>query len=121
MVAGQRLRQARKKLHLTQEELAEMIGVRAAEISQYESNKRTPRWSTFDKLLNALHLTADEVLGREIVVGDGNGYEIRIAKEDLEILSCIKKNEDLYHALLANPERNAQIINENIKKVLPIK
>lgn len=121
MVAGQRLRQARKKLHLTQEELAEMIGVRAAEISQYESNKRTPRWHTFNKLLNALHITADEVLGREILVGDGKGFELRMSKEDLEILSCIKKNQPLYQALLEDPERNVKIISSNLKKVLPIK
>ena len=58
MVAGQRLKEARKKANLTQVELANIIGVKAAEISQYESNKRTPRWPAFNKLLDALNITA---------------------------------------------------------------
>ena len=119
MVAGQRLREARKKANLTQEELANIIGVKAAEVSQYESNKRTPRWPTFNKLLDALHITADEVLGREITVHDDEDYEIKLAKEDLQILSNIKANPKLYKTLLANPERTVQVISNNLKKVLP--
>ncbi len=119
MVAGQRLRDARKKANLTQAELANIIGVKAAEISQYESNKRTPRWPTFNKLLDALNITADEVLGREMTVHDDEGYEIKLAKEDLEILSQIKANPILYKTLLADPERNVQVINNNLKRVLP--
>ena len=82
MVAGQRLREARKKANLTQEELANIIGVKAAEVSQYESNKRTPRWPTFNKLLDALHITADEVLGRDVTVHDGEDYAVFIHSDD---------------------------------------
>ena len=119
MVAGQRLREARKKVNLTQEELANIIGVKAAEVSQYESNKRTPRWPTFNKLLDALHITADEVLGRDVTVHDGEDYEVKMAKEDLQILSSIKENPKLYKALLSDPERNVQVISNNLKRVLP--
>ena len=119
MVAGQRLREARKKVNLTQEELANIIGVKAAEVSQYESNKRTPRWPTFNKLLDALHITADEVLGRDITVHDGEDYEVKMAKEDLQILSSIKENPKLYKALLSDPERTVQVISNNLKRVLP--
>ena len=119
MVAGQRLREARKKANLTQEELANIIGVKAAEVSQYESNKRTPRWPTFNKLLDALHITADEVLGREITVHDDDDYEVRLAKEDLQILSQIIANPKRYKGLLSDPERNVQVINNNLKQVLP--
>ena len=119
MVAGQRLREARKKVNLTQEQLANIIGVKAAEISQYESNKRTPRWPTFNKLLDALHITADEVLGRDVTVHDGEDYEVKMAKEDLQILSSIKENPKLYKALLSDPERTVQVISDNLKRVLP--
>ena len=119
MVAGQRLREARKKVNLTQEELANIIGVKAAEVTQYESNKRTPRWPTFNKLLDALHITADEVLGRDVTVHDGEDYEVKMAKEDLQILSSIKENPKLYKALLSDPERTVQVISNNLKRVLP--
>ena len=119
MVAGQRLREARKNAKLTQAELARIIGVKAAEISQYESNKRTPCWPTFNKLLDALNITADEVLGRELTVHDEEDYEVKLAKEDLEILSNIKAHPTLYKILLADPERNIRVINNNLKSVLP--
>ncbi len=119
MVSGQRLREARKRANLTQQELASIIGVKAAEISQYESNKRTPRWPVFNKLLDTLKISADEVLGREITVHDDEDYEIKLAKEDLQILSNIKANPKLYKTLLANPERTVQVISNNLKKVLP--
>lgn len=119
MVAGQRLREARKNAKLTQAELARIIGVKAAEISQYESNKRTPRWPTFNKLLDALHITADEVLGRDVTVHDGEDYEVKMAKEDLQILSSIKENPKLYKALLSDPDRTVQVISNNLKHVLP--
>ena len=54
-----------------------------------------------------------------MTVHDDEGYEIKLAKEDLEILSQIKANPILYKTLLADPERNVQVINNNLKRVLP--
>ena len=54
-----------------------------------------------------------------MTVHDDEGYEIKLAKEDLEILSQIKSNPILYKTLLADPERNVQVINNNLKRVLP--
>ena len=90
MVTGQRIREARKKANLTQTELADIIGVKAAEISQYESGKRTPRWPKLNKLLDTLNISADEILGRDITVRDNEDYEVKLAKEDLQILSNVK-------------------------------
>ena len=119
MVAGQRLREARKNANLTQVELANMLGIKAAEISQYESDKRTPRWPVFRKMLDILDITADEVLGREITVHDDEEYKVRLSKEDLKILSSIKDNPKLYKILLKDPERNIHLINTNLKKLIP--
>ncbi len=119
MVAGQRLKEARKKANLTQEQLANMLGIKAAEISQYESNKRTPRWPVFRKILDILNISADEVLGREITVQDEEEYQVRLSKEDLKILSSIKDNSTLYKILLKDPERNIHLISSNLKKLIP--
>ena len=119
MLAGQRLREARKNANLTQVELANMLGIKAAEISQYESDKRTPRWPVFRKMLDILDITADEVLGREITVHDDEECKVRLSKEDLKILSSIKDNPKLYKILLKDPERNIHLINTNLKKLIP--
>lgn len=119
MVAGQKLKEARKNANLTQVQLANMLGIKAAEISQYESDKRTPRWPVFRKMLDILNISADEVLGREITVHDGEEYKVRLSKEDLQILSYIKENSKLYKVLLKDPKRNIQLINANLKKLIP--
>jgi len=56
-MVGQRLKEARQLQNLTQKQLADLIGVKPSEISQYESGKRTPRWNTFNKILDALNGT----------------------------------------------------------------
>ncbi len=119
MVAGQRLRKARQNVGLTQEQLAIKVGVKPSEISQYEKDKRTPRWQVFNKLLDELNVTADEILGRDVIVRDSEDYEIRLSKEDLQILSNIKSNPKLYNLLLKDPERNIQMLTNNLKYVIP--
>lgn len=117
---GQRLKEARLKKNLKQKELAKIIGVESAEISQYESDKRKPRWDKFSKLLDALDVTADEIIGREItVISDDEEYKVKLAKKDLQIINSIKKNKKLYKILSYDPERNAKVINNNIKEVFP--
>ena len=97
-----------------------MIGVAAAEISQYESGKRKPRWDKFPKLLDALGVSADEIIGREVtVVSEDEEYKVKMAKKDLQIINAIKQNKNLYKALTLDPERCAKVINNNIKTVFP--
>ena len=117
---GQRLREARINAGITQTELAKIIGVKAAEISQYESDKRTPRWNIFIKILDKLNVSADEMLGREIsIVSDDEEYNIKLAKKDLQILETIKSYPKLYKLLLIDPNRNIKVINNNLKEVFP--
>jgi transcriptional regulator with XRE-family HTH domain len=53
---GKNLRAARKRLDLTQEELAQRSGVQAGEISRIERDKRDPQVSTVEKLAAGLDL-----------------------------------------------------------------
>ena len=117
---GQRIKEARLKKKLNQTELAKIIGVAAAEISQYESGKRKPRWDKFPKLLDALDVTADEIIGREVtIVSDEQDYKVKMAKKDLQIINAIKQNKKLYNLLALDPERNVKVINNNLKEVFP--
>ena len=59
------------------------------------------------------------MLGREVTVQDDDDYIVKLAKEDLQILSNIKANPKLYKTLLADPERTVQVINKNLKTVIP--
>lgn len=66
----------RKKLSLSQERLAGLIGVSRSTLAAIENNKRTMSWNTFlaliliftknpetDKLLNAMEVYTDELNG----------------------------------------------------------
>lgn len=59
---GSNLRDARKRLGLTQEEVAERSGVHPTEISRIESGKRDPRASTLRRLARALEVRPGELL-----------------------------------------------------------
>lgn len=117
---GQRLKEARLNAKLTQTELAKILHVKPAEISQYESGKRTPRWNVFIKILDTFDLSADTLLGREIsIVSEDEEYKIKVAKKDMQILEAIRNNHKLYKILYNDPTRSAKVINNNLKEVFP--
>jgi transcriptional regulator with XRE-family HTH domain len=59
---GKNLREARKKLRLTQEQVAERSGVQAGEISRIEAGKRDPQVSTILKLAKAVEVRPGQLL-----------------------------------------------------------
>ena len=62
---GNRLRRLRKDRNLTQQQLAELIGVKNSVISFYEVGERTPSPDVLRKLALALHVSTDYLLGIE--------------------------------------------------------
>ncbi len=59
---GTNLRAARKRLGLTQEQVAERSGVHATEVSRIEAGKRDPQVSTLRKLAEAVESSPGELL-----------------------------------------------------------
>ncbi len=58
MTMGEKIRQARKDVGMTQKELADALGVSESFISQYETGKREPKRQTLIKLASALKLSS---------------------------------------------------------------
>jgi transcriptional regulator with XRE-family HTH domain len=69
---GQRLRNERKKLAMTQEKIAEMIGVSDAYIGQIERGERSLTLDTLINLANKLGVTVDYLLHDSITPNDDN-------------------------------------------------
>jgi len=59
---GPNLREARLKLEMTQEQVAERSGVHATEVSRIEAGKRDPRVSTVERLAYAVNLRPGQLL-----------------------------------------------------------
>lgn len=57
--AGQIIEDARKKVHITQAELARRIGSDRAYISRIENGKIEPKISTFYRIMNAMGFQID--------------------------------------------------------------
>lgn len=59
---GENLRSARKRLGMTQEDVAARSGVQAGEVSRIETGKRDPKVSTLERLAKAVELEPGRLL-----------------------------------------------------------
>lgn len=59
---GGNLRAARKRLGLTQEEVARRSGVHVTEVSRIEAGKRDPKVSTLERLAKAVEIKPGRLL-----------------------------------------------------------
>ena len=62
MTTGQRIKAARKKAGVTQEELGKKLGVSPSFVAQYETGKRNPKIETLQNLANALGVPVQELV-----------------------------------------------------------
>jgi len=112
---GERLKKARIAAGLTQETLAVYLGISASAISQFENGKKSPRLNMFLKIVNILHVSPEYILGYDVCVTcDDTDYIIRLSKDDLRIISEIKKYGNLYQKLVSNPENVVLAWNKRI-------
>ena len=72
---GSRLREARNKVKLTQEQLAEKVGIGTTYISDIERGAKFPSLSLFIKIVDALGVSSDYILRGEIEAGKNCVYD----------------------------------------------
>ena len=56
---GARIKAARERVHLTQEQLAEIVDISPTHMSVIERGVKTPKLDTFIRIANALGVSAD--------------------------------------------------------------
>ena len=62
---GETVRKNRKKMHLTQKELADRLGVTEATVSRYENNTQFPPYETLRSLASHLLISLDTLCGMQ--------------------------------------------------------
>jgi len=65
MNIGKEIKAQRELNNLTQQELADKIGVSCSTIGKYETNDREPNAQMLVNLADIFNITVDELLGRE--------------------------------------------------------
>ncbi len=81
---GEKLKYLRKKRDLTQEQLAELLGISFQAVSKWETNTSTPDISMFPILANFYGVTTDELLG------------VDITKRDMRVKEYYRESDELY-------------------------
>lgn len=116
---GKRIKKARKKLGLTQEELANRAQISRSSVANYESGLREPKGTILVNIATALNTTTDFLLGhgdtqeaadKDIETAIGNDPAL------MELLSEIKNREDLKSLL----KQAKPMTSDEIKKVIRI-
>lgn len=67
---GMQVRKARKKYQLTQEKLAELIGLEPANVSKMENGTHFPSLKTFVRLINVLGLDISNLFTGNFIIED---------------------------------------------------
>lgn len=84
---GKRLQEIRKCKKLTQEQVAEFVGIETSSISNIENGKYYPSAENLDKIMKILDTQPSEVFAFESSVCEENAID--------EMLECIKKDKKL--------------------------
>ena len=87
---GSYIARKRKEQNLTQEQLAEQLGVSNKTISKWENGKCMPDYSIIQKLCDALHVTLPELMDGEDAVEDS----VRVYDE-AQILDLLRRTQEL--------------------------
>ena len=87
---GSYIARKRKEQNLTQEQLAERLGVSNKTISKWETGKCMPDYSVIQKLCDTLHVTIPELMDGEDVVEDS----LRVY-DDAQILDLLRRTQEL--------------------------
>ena len=118
MIIGKRLKEARIKKNMSQEELGNLLGVSKVSICGYEKGTRTPTMENFLDLIQILELEPDYVLGRDktVVSESKREYKLKMADEDIQIINELKNNRELYNKLCSDPKRTIELISRKLMK-----
>lgn len=106
MSFGQRLKQARKKARLTQEQVAKMLGLDYSTISKYENNHSEPDNETLAKMAEMYNVNVDY-----LITGRTDDPSPSVKKDDKDArmgLAFITGGEDL-------TEEEAEYLKESLE------
>lgn len=115
---GRRIREERKKLGLSQEELAELVELSNYYIGQLERGERQMSLPVLVSLANCLHLSLDYLIFGEDIY---NSYLVSdiYSSQDLHSDFTASKKQELESLLQKCSPKELDLIRKIIKTILP--
>jgi len=91
---GERLKRIREESHLTQDELAEVLGVGVLQINRYENGKTEPNGDMVAAIAKALHISSDYLLG---LTDDPTPLTLSggLSTKERAVLSALRRGESV--------------------------
>lgn len=117
MFKGDRLKELRISKQLSQQALADLLGVSKSLICCYESGKRNPSLENIISFMQVFGVNADYLLGSDHLVKTTVKDEIvykPITKEEIEFIEELKKDKLVYGILFTEPKRGADLIKKKL-------
>lgn len=87
---GKRIQKCREEAGMTQEELAERVGISWNYLGAIEREVKTPKLETLVRIINALEVSADDVMLDVILVG----RKARCTKLEEQIQNLPEKSQE---------------------------
>lgn len=111
MSIGNTIKTLRRAKDITQEELAERLGITAKAVSQWECDRTTPDISQLPALCNYFEVTSDELLGINVLQKKAERDKLLDEISKLSKNGCIKEPLDLLHEGLKRFPNDALIMS----------
>ena len=115
VIFRKRLKEKRKELNLTQEQLGKLVFLSKGEICAYEKGKRIPPLDVLIRIARFLETDFLWLIGMELEYKKGERRIVNLSKDDLKIIEALKNDSILYEKFLENPERVINQINNVLK------
>ncbi len=114
MSIGNTIRRLRRERDMTQEQLAEYLGITSRAVSQWECEKTAPDLSQIPVLAHIFEVTADELLGIDTAKEEVKIREILLAYEKLSRLGKEKEKFDLIAEAYRSYPKNWLIVDKRL-------
>lgn len=128
MTIGQRIKEARKSIGLTQRELAERSGTATGTIQQYELGKRQPRIEQLKSIASALNVDVNWLMNGQTLEERDQAWKDRVARRfeeaqaqaDGSIRIHVSPERREYSNLLKKQETGA-ITDDEMRRMLELR
>lgn len=116
ILLGARIKELRNKYKLTQNELANQVGVTKSTIAAYENNSRQPSYDVLIKLANVFKVSIDSLLlNRSEIILDSHG----LSPEQIDILCILityfKKSNSIEDFITSLSPEMREMVKEYLK------
>ncbi len=119
---AQRLKQLRNESNITQQDMADFLGITRQGYAKYENKHSEPSYEMLQKIANFFEVTIDHLLGNPKIIKNKleQNDELKLSTLEIQFFNELKKHPVIFQDLASNPEQKVKELIKlyKLKKVL---